>query len=107
MSKQFKIVGNDISDGYHTFNELYEHRCLLYLALAASHNFLGWEWKRDALTPGWFLLYWKTPYGQISYHIPERLLKYVEGRCTQNQAAEWDGHTSGDVLARLEDVVSP
>lgn len=37
MSKTFKIQNNDISDGYHTFDELYEHRVLLYLNLCL-HN---------------------------------------------------------------------
>ena len=29
--KIFKIVNGDISDGYHTFDELYKHRCLLWI----------------------------------------------------------------------------
>lgn len=33
MSKKFQIEGGDISDGYHTFDELYEHRCLLFIRL--------------------------------------------------------------------------
>lgn len=31
--KIFKIVDGDMSDGYHTFDELYEHRCLLFINL--------------------------------------------------------------------------
>lgn len=38
--KAFKIVGNDLSDGYHTFDELYDHRCLLFLAWMHSDGFL-------------------------------------------------------------------
>ena len=32
MGKQFEIQDNDISDGYHTFSELYEQRALLFIA---------------------------------------------------------------------------
>lgn len=39
----------EISDGYHTFNELYQHRCALFLALMASNPSIskhhdGSEW---------------------------------------------------------------
>lgn len=53
MSKKFEIVGNDISDGYHTFDELYEHRCLLFINLCLAHpNAAYWRPHYD----GWPLL---------------------------------------------------
>lgn len=101
--KQFKIVGNDLSDGYHTFDELYDHRCLLYLTLAKSQGFLGWAWRPDY--EGWFCLYWTTPFGQISYHIPNKYIRFVEGKCTRDDAIKFDGHTSNDVLWRLASIL--
>ena len=32
--KTFTIKNGDISDGYHTFDELYEHRIALFITLA-------------------------------------------------------------------------
>ena len=99
MSKTFKIVNGDISDGYHTFDELYEHRCLLYLNLCLT-DAKNCYWKPDF--PGWFCLYWESPRGQISYHLPERLLPIVEAHFQRDDNHKWDGHTGINVLARLE-----
>lgn len=108
--KTFKIVGNDISDGYHTFDELYDHRCLLYIAMA-----LLLKQKGDGLCfvkehfAGWDLLVLE-PEGkpQISYHIP---LKYAAlYRDIVPEVAikdhKYDGHTSKDVLERLIYIIA-
>jgi hypothetical protein len=95
--KTFKIVGNDLSDGYHTFDELYEHRNLLFINLCLGcpeHS----AWKPDG--DGWFILFHMTKHGQISYHIPNRHLSKVEGRIEMKNV-EWDGHTGADTLERL------
>jgi len=96
--KTFKIVDGDISDGYHTFKELYDHRCLLFVNLCVR-DALNCAWRRDY--PGWFVLYWKSPFGQISYHIPEDLRKLVEGKIRRDEDHVFDGHTGPDVLKRL------
>lgn len=100
MSKKFEIVGSDISDGYHTFDELYEHRNLLFMNLCVLDPQFSC-WKRDPGTPGWFILYWESPSGQISYHIQERLLPLIEARVREDQNKKWDGHASQDVTFRL------
>jgi hypothetical protein len=90
-----------VSDGYHTFDELYDHRCLLFIALCVQlkHSFeVGW--KCDY--PGWFLLFAELPTGQISYHIPEKYLDYVaKNGINECNDYQWDGHTSNDVINRL------
>lgn len=98
MSKTFKIVGDDLSDGYHTFDELYEHRCLLFINLCL-------ELRHDAYWrphyEGWPLLGLRTNVGQITYHVPERFLPLFEGKIERGGPA-WDGHTSADVIERLQ-----
>ena len=85
-------------DGYHTFNELYDHRFILWLNIcAANSSFCSWKPHYE----GWFLLEMKTEYGQISYHLPNRLLPIVEKRFKRDDSTIWDGHTSDDVLNRL------
>lgn len=98
MSKTFKIQDGDISDGYHTFGELYEHRCALYVALCMTQpEKCAWKYDFD----DWFCLYLETSKGQVSYHIPLKMLGLIEGKITCMPDYKWDGHTSADVLKRL------
>lgn len=41
---------------------------------------------------------------QITYHIPIERWKETDFARTINQAPEFDGHTSEDVLERLKDL---
>jgi hypothetical protein len=87
----------DISDGYHTFSELYAHRCTLFILLALSNpEHAYWRDGHD----GWPLVGIMTPYGQISYHVPENMLHLFKDKIKQG-GPEWDKHTSGDVLDRM------
>lgn len=98
--KTFKIVGSDISDGYHTFDELYDHRVLLFIYIIRQSP-LKAVWKYDEGFAGWFCLYYETPAGQISYHVPLKYLGLIKDIVKQDQNYKWDGHTSNDVLYRL------
>ena len=112
----------NLSDGYHTFNELYEHRHLLYIALCKSiqkpkyygdaRNRLGdekivWRSKKHSdgtMYDGWFVMGINKDTGkQISYHLPLDMWDQTEFADTLNKAPKWDGHTSADVLKRLEE----
>ena len=88
----------EVSDGYHTFDELYAHRSLLFIKLAIHVPFPT-AWKPHY--PGWPVLFIETPEGQISYHFPEKYLPMVEANIERKDQYVWDGHTSADVLARL------
>lgn len=98
-----------VSDGYHTFDELYDHRCLNFLAFqalwrqAALPYTSAWKSRKHhdgSAFEGWFIAGMQMPQGQISYHIPGKywdLCKAYE----RETAPEWDGHTSADVIERL------
>lgn len=96
--KTFKIVGNDISDGYHTFDELYEHRCLLFINLCLSYRDKAY-WRPHY--KGWPLLGVELLVGQVTYHVPERMIPLFQDKIKLG-GPEWDGHASPDVLKRLE-----
>jgi hypothetical protein len=98
--KSFKIVDGDISDGYHTFNELYSHRIKLFIGLVKTSGFECLI-KEDHY-PGWDAVYLMLPSGQVSYHVPNiwRSLLKRYGKVTKEVV--YDGHTSGDVLFRIE-----
>lgn len=98
MSKTFKIVGSDISDGFHTFDELYEHRVLLFINLCMKMRDFATIGKTDG---DWFVMFLELPAGQISYHLHVKYLPLVAPHITADLTKEWDGHDSKDVIDRL------
>lgn len=95
---------SEISDGYHTFADLYEQRLILSAALAKDNPY-AWKSKlhSDGTEPfggGWFVMGWKTENGQYTYHY--ELKDWDLFYCKEIQKApEWDGHTSNDVRRLL------
>lgn len=96
----------EVSDGYHTFNELYYYRMLYN---AAFFNLLPKEWvhksKRhhtgeECFGGGWFIVMANLPTGQISNHYELKdwdLFKVP----VKEFADEWDGHTPQEAAERL------
>jgi hypothetical protein len=97
-------VGN-ISDGYHTFNELYAHRCSLFAGLMKSHKNLAWKSlvHNDGTSyDGWFIAGMNIPTGTITYHLPyNEFWNSTSDILELEVAPEWDGHTSEDVIKRI------
>ena len=94
----------EVSDGYHTFNELYEHRHALFGMVVKRMK--GWKSRSHAdgtSYPGWFIAGITTKEGQVSYHLPVRLWDEFPGT-ERERAPEWDGHTSDDVVERLKNM---
>lgn len=106
MSDGIKDPG-EISDGYHTFNELYRHRAALLIALMRSHPELSWfsEKHHDGSRyEGFFIAGMDLPTGQISYHMkldPWWDLLNDSEFMPRMYAPVWDGHTPDDVIDRL------
>lgn len=105
---------NLISDGYHTFGELYDHRIALFIALSNLLARLGSSeypvWKSRAhhdgtMFEGWFIAGIGLKSGkQISYHLP--LADWDKLRSAEMiMAPEWDGHTPADVVERLLEII--
>lgn len=114
-SMKITIEGENlkVSDGYHTIEELYEHRYFLFMSLCRNykkHNHSNvWMSKKHfdgSSYEGYFILgIFKEKGKQISYHLP---FKYL-GNCYEfadilPRAPEWDGHTSDDVLKRINEL---
>jgi hypothetical protein len=104
-----KGVG-ELSDGYHTFNELYEFRKMYNAALfnewAARGMYQVHKSKKhhdgeDCFGGGWFIVVAILPTGQISNHY--ELADWDLFKCKEVEKAlfEFDGHTPKDVLERL------
>jgi len=101
---------SQVSDGYHTFDEIYRHRNLLFAALLNSIDNTNYTqcWKSKKTNDGkeeqgWFLAGIILPNDeQISYHLPVYLWDIINSKCERDFAPAWDGHTSDNVLDRLE-----
>jgi hypothetical protein len=103
---------SQISDGYHTFAELYEHRHALFVALCAHWpTWKGAVWRAQhhsdgTMFPGWFIAgIGREPGKQITYHLPDQLWGKLDFAETFLRAPEWDGHTPADVVRRLWNVI--
>jgi len=97
----------EVSDGYHTFNELYEHRCTLFLALMKAHQSLSWistKHSDGSTWDGWFIAGIKAPTGDITYHLPSKMwsLACETGAAVLETGFHWDGHTASDVVDRIQ-----
>lgn len=107
-----------VSDGYHTFDELYWHRNALFLVLMKAnpkHSWFSRSHSDDTFIAGWFIagmvLPSRTTVGgkaTVTYHMPLALwaLARETGAKMIDRAPAWDGHTPSDVLERLLDVVT-
>lgn len=93
-----------MSDGYHTFADLYEQRLILSAALA-KNNPHAWKSKRhaDGSIPfgwGWFIMGFDTDEGCYTYHY--ELKDWDLFQCKELEKGKpWDGHTSKDVRRLL------
>lgn len=93
-----------ISDGYHTFADLYEQRLILSAALAKNNPY-AWKSKRheDGSVPfggGWFIMGFDTDEGCYTYHY--ELKDWDLFQCKElDKGKPWDGHTSKDVRRLL------
>jgi hypothetical protein len=106
-----------ISDGFHSIDEIYEHRITLFIALCrliSDVNFSEGEihkiWRSkingDGSTwEGDFIMgIGKEKGQQITYHLPIERWEETEFALTLDQAPEFDGHSSEDVLERLKQL---
>lgn len=97
----------DISDGYHTFNELYDHRAALTAALFKSLPsdtvYKSKKHHDGTMYDGMFIVGANFPgIGAISYHYDLDPWWDVFNIREVDNAPEWDGHTPNDVIERLK-----
>ena len=95
----------DLSDGYHTFNQLYHQRAVLFAALVKAYRDRAWKsWKHEdgenCFGGGWFIVGIDTPEGSYTYHYEDKYWDMFE--CKElEKGKHWDGHTEKDVTRLL------
>ena len=97
-------IDGDTSDGYHTFNELYHHRAVLFSVIVKAFPEQAWKSRKHhdgTMYDGMFIVGIDTPQGQATYHYDiDPYWKMFE--CQELECApEWDGHTPAEAIARI------
>ena len=98
------LVTGDTSDGYHTFNELYHHRAVLFSVIVKAFPDQAWKSRKHhdgSMYDGMFIVGIETPDGQASYHYD--INPYWDMfQCKELEyAPEWDGHTPAQAIERI------
>jgi hypothetical protein len=95
----------EVSDGFHTFNGLYEQRMILFAALVKAYKDKAWKSYRHedgeyCFGGGWFIVGIDTPEGSYTYHYENKYWDMFD--CVDlPRAKHWDGHTEADAETRL------
>lgn len=96
-----KNSADDISDGYHTFGDLYKHRTYL-LALAMIHLPYAWKARKHedgTMFDGMFVVGFPTPNGMVTYHCDNEY--WNDFKIPEiPHAPHFDGYSDADVLDR-------
>ena len=96
-----KNSADDISDGYHTFGDLYKHRTYL-LALAMIHLPYAWKARKHedgTMFDGMFVVGFPTPNGMVTYHCDKEYWNDFKVPEIPH-APHFDGYSDADVLDR-------
>ena len=102
-------INGETSDGYHTFNELYHHRALLFSVVVRNYPELCWKSRKHHtgdMYEGMFIVGINTSDGQASYHYD--IDPYWDMfECEELEfAPEWDGHTPDQAIERIGKLAS-
>ena len=96
-----QIDSGELSDGYHTFNQLYHQRAMLFATIVNQNSDKAWKThKHEDGEPcfggGWFLVTIDTPQGAYGYHYEDKYWDLF--KCKELEIAKhWDGYTEEDV----------
>ena len=95
----------DVSDGYHTFKQLYYQRMMLFATIVKQNKDKAWKSLRHedgelCFGGGWFVVGIDTPEGSYTYHYEDNYFSLFD--CDElERAKHWDGHTEKDATRLL------
>lgn len=92
-------ISGSTSDGYHTFDELYHHRMILFSVICNTYKKSAWKSKLHAdgtMYDDYFIVGLFTPEGDFTYHYHiDHWDKFQVA--ILKEAPTWDGHEAKDV----------
>jgi hypothetical protein len=101
---------DDLSDGFHTFRQLYYQRMMLFAVIVKQNKDRAWKSLRHedgelCFGGGWFIVGIDTPEGSYTYHYENKYFDLFDCEIL-DYGKHWDGHTEKDVtrLLSLQDV---
>jgi hypothetical protein len=97
----------ELSDGYHTFNQLYHQRAVLFACIVRQNKNKAWKSFKHSdgnycfdSNGEWFIVGVDTPQGSYTYHFAKEYWDMFD--CQELECGkEWDGHTEEDVIRLL------
>ena len=104
LLKAQEAITGETSDGYHTFNELYHHRAVLFSVIVANYKDRAWKSVRHhdgTMYDGMFIVGIDTPDGQATYHYDINPYWDMFDCKVREFAPEWDGHTPAQAIERI------
>ena len=96
---------DDVSDGFHTFRQLYYQRMMLFAAIVKQNKDKAWKSLRHedgelCFGGGWFIVGIDTPEGNFTYHYEDNCFSLFD--CEElERGKHCDGHTEKDVTRLL------
>ena len=99
----------EMSDGYHTFNELYHHRAVLFSVICNAMPDKAWKSKRHDtgdMYDGMFIVGIETNHGQATYHYDVDPYWDMFNVPELEYAPKWDGHTPQEAINRIANGVT-
>jgi len=101
---------DDLSDGFHTFRQLYYQRMMLFAVIVKQNKDRAWKSLRHedgelCFGGGWFIVGIDTPEGSYTYHYENKYFDLFDCEIL-DYGKHWDGHTEKDVtrLLSLQDI---
>lgn len=88
-----------ISDGYHTFDELYYHRAVLFSLVCKANKEHAWKSRLHSdgtMWDGLFIVGITTPEGNYTYHYHDERWDMFDVKELE-KAPEYDGHLPSDI----------
>ena len=98
-----RVDTGEISDGYHTFNELYYHRMILFSLICkmfAAQAWKSWLHADGTMFDDYFIVGITTPEGNYTYHYHKQYWDMFQVPVL-DKAPEWDGHKPEDITRLL------
>ena len=94
----------EFSDGYHTFNELYHHRAVLFSVICNNNKHLAWKSLKHSdgtMYDDMFIVGIDTPAGPATYHYYVTPYWNMFQVRELDNAPKWDGHTPEQAIERI------
>lgn len=107
------VITGGTSDGYHTFDELYDHRAKLFSVIVKTFADRAWKSRLHhdgSMYDGMFIVGIDTPDGQATYHYDIDPYWLMFDCRELPRAPKWDGHTPAQAIERiagLADLIEP